>query len=367
MNAVAQSDEQRWQAVRQRDRRADGTFFYGVRTTGVYCRPSCPARLPRRENVSFHPNTTAAEAAGYRACKRCRPTQASQRERDAAMIAEACRTLQTAATSVPLQKLADAAGMSPFHFHRVFKQVTGVTPRGYAAAHREGQVRDRLQGSRRVTDVIFDAGYGSTSRFYERAARLLGMNAGEYRDGGRNARIRFAVGETSLGAILVAATERGVCVIEFGADPETLVRSLQDRFPNAELHGGDAAFEQLVARVVAQVERPQADFALPLDVRGTAFQQRVWQALMTIPAGKTATYGEIAAAIGHPRAIRAVASACAANQTALAIPCHRVIRTDASLSGYRWGIERKQALLDRERKGNLNHKEHKDHKKESIE
>lgn len=347
--SVSSSPDIRWQAVRTRDARADGDFFYGVRTTGIYCRPSCPARRPSRENVTFHASAAAAEAAGYRACRRCRPRDASGQSADVRRIAKACRLIERAATPPSLAALAGAVHLSAFHFHRLFKHVTGLTPRAYAAAHRHRTVREELQQRTSITAAIAASGYGSSSRFYEQAVRLLGMTAGTYRDGGRDARIRFAVRGTSLGPLLVAATARGVCAIEFGRDERALRKSLQARFPQADLLGGDRDFETLVERVLAQVERPQPHFELPLDVRGTAFQHRVWQALSRIPAGATTTYTDIAHAIGRPTAVRAVAQACAANQAALAIPCHRVIRADAGLGGYRWGVARKRALLKRER------------------
>jgi AraC family transcriptional regulator of adaptative response/methylated-DNA-[protein]-cysteine methyltransferase len=341
-------DEVLWEAVRRRDRQADGTFCYAVATTGVYCRPSCAARLPRREHVTFHAAPEAAERAGFRPCKRCRPDEPSQAERHAASVALACRLIETAEEPPALEALARAVGLSPFHFHRVFKAVTGVTPKAYAGAQRARRVRQGLERAETVTEAIYDAGYNASSRFYEQAQALLGMKPADYRDGGRDAEIRFAVGECTLGSILVAATAKGVCAIQLGDDPEALVRDLQERFPKARLIGADPAFEALVARVVGQVEEPRRSAELPLDVRGTAFQQRVWQALRGIPAGRTASYAEIAARIGSAQAVRAVARACAANPVAVAIPCHRVIRTDGEAGGYRWGVERKRELLRRE-------------------
>jgi len=338
-------DESRWQAVIGRDRRADGQFYYSVATTGVYCRPSCGARQPRRENVAFHASTEAAARAGFRACKRCRPDET---DRQAAAVAEACRIIAQADTPPSLIELADAVGMSQFHFHRVFKAATGVTPKAYADAERARRVRAALDGTGTVTEAIYDAGYNSNGRFYANAPGRLGMTPTRFRKGGEGETMRFAIGQTSLGAILVAATIKGIVAIQFADDPAALVRDLQDRFPKARLVGGDAAFEALVARVVGSVENPSAGFDLPPDVRGTAFQQRVWQALREIPAGETASYADIAARLGAPKAVRAVAGACAANDIAVAIPCHRVVRNDGALSGYRWGVERKQALLDRE-------------------
>ena len=343
------TDAARWQAVIERDRRADGVFYYSVRTTGVYCRPSCAARLARRENVAFHASCDAAERAGFRACKRCRPNEPVGTPH-AAAIAEACRLIATAEEMPSLDALASTAGLSRFHFHRVFKSVTGVTPRAYATAHRADRVRAELPKSRSVMQAIYDAGFNSSGRFYEASGAMLGMTPGSFRAGGSGVAIRFAVGQCSLGAILVAATTRGVCAILLGDDADGLVRELQDRFPKAQLSGGDHGFEQWVAKAVGFVEAPALGLDLPLDLRGTAFQQRVWQALRAIPAGSTATYSEIAQRIGLPRAVRAVAHACASNPIAVAIPCHRVVRIDGSLAGYRWGIERKRALLAREKR-----------------
>jgi AraC family transcriptional regulator of adaptative response/methylated-DNA-[protein]-cysteine methyltransferase len=311
----------------------------------VYCRPSCGARLARRENVAFHETVQAAEQAGFRACKRCRPDQA---DRQAAAIAKACQLIEQADAAPSLSNLADAVGISPFHFHRVFKSRTGVTPKAYADAVRARRARAALGDAATVTEAIYDAGFNSSGRFYADSTPRLGMTPTRFRKGGADETLRFAIGETSIGSVLVAATDKGVSAIQFGDDPETLLRGLQDQFPNARLIGGDKSFEQLVARVVAGVENPAAGFDLPLDVRGTAFQQRVWQALRAIPAGKTVSYSDIAEQIGQPKAVRAVAGACAANTIAVAIPCHRVVRTDGSPSGYRWGIERKRAILDRE-------------------
>lgn len=341
-------DDQRYAAIQRRDRAQDGVFVFGVRTTGVYCRPSCAARLARRENVSFHPTCAAAERAGFRACKRCRPNEASQAERQAETVRRACRLLNADEDVPALAAIARRVGVSPFHLHRVFKQVTGVTPKAYVAARRAARLQDGLVTAESVTRAIYEAGFNAPSRFYEGASGRLGMTPGAYRKGGAGATIRFAVGQCSLGAILVAATGTGICAIAFGDDPDALVRGLQDRFPRADLLGGDPAFEATVARVVGLVEAPGQAFDLPLDIRGTAFQQRVWQALRALPAGVTASYRDIAAAVGAPAAVRAVAQACAANTLAVAIPCHRVVRSDGALSGYRWGIERKAALLQRE-------------------
>jgi AraC family transcriptional regulator of adaptative response/methylated-DNA-[protein]-cysteine methyltransferase len=338
----------RWAAVVAKDAKADGAFYYSVKTTGVYCRPSCGSRLPRPQNIAFHVTRTDAEKAGYRPCKRCKPDQPALAERHVATITAACRWIEDAEEAPSLETLAAQAGVSPYHFHRLFKAVTGVTPKGYATAHRAKRVRDGLNRGSSVTDAIFDAGYNSNARFYERSNALLGMTPSDWRRGGVNAEIRFAIGECSLGAILVARSAKGICAILLGDDPDRLARDLQDQFPHAHLVGDDEEFAQLVAHVVGFVEAPQNGLDLPLDVRGTAFQQRVWEALLKIPAGTTASYSEIAERIGAPRAVRAVAQACASNKIAVAIPCHRVVRNDGALSGYRWGVERKRALLERE-------------------
>src|SRR5512140_739251 len=346
--AAADKNDPRWAAVRTRDARADGTFVYSVKTTGVYCRPSCAARPARPENVAFHATTAAAQQAGFRPCKRCKPDQPPLAERQAIQIAELCRLIEHSEHVPTLDELASHAGWSAFHTHRLFKTVTGVTPKAYAAAHRATRVRGELRKTGTVTEAIYGAGYGSPARFYERSNAMLGMTPTKYRAGGTDLEIRFAIGQCSLGAILVAATQRGVCAILLGDDPTALAHDLEQRFPRARLVGADPAFEQLVAQVVGLVEQPRIGTRLPLDIRGTAFQQRVWQALCQIPAGKTASYAEIASRIGAPTAVRAVAQACAANALAVAIPCHRVVRTDGDLSGYRWGVERKRELLARE-------------------
>jgi AraC family transcriptional regulator of adaptative response/methylated-DNA-[protein]-cysteine methyltransferase len=341
------TDDQRYRAIQYRDRAADGAFFYAVRTTGVYCRPSCAARLAKRENVSFYLSCESAEQAGYRACKRCRPREAAQSPHEAA-VRRAVQLIEMAEEMPVLAELAKAAGLSPFHFHRVFKQATGVTPHAYGAARRAERARGELARGAGVTEAIYAAGYNASSRFYEDAEARLGMLPSTFRKGGVGAAIRFAVGECSLGHILVAATDKGICAIWFGDDPDRLLRDLQDRFAQAELIGGDPDFEKTVAAVVASVERPETGWHLPLDISGTAFQQRVWQALRAIPPGETRSYTSVAAAIGQPTATRAVASACASNLIAVAIPCHRVVRTDGSLSGYRWGVEVKRRLIEAE-------------------
>ncbi len=339
---------QRWAAVLARDKSFDGTFYYSVATTGVYCRPSCAARRPKRENVRFHATCADAEAAGFRPCKRCKPGAPALYQEHAAKVARACRRIEAAEADLSLADLAKDAGLSPYHFHRIFKAVTGVTPKAYVVACRHTRVRDHLKRSRSVTEAIFDSGFNSSGRFYAGASRALGMAPSCYRAGGTDTEIRFAIKECSLGAILVAATNEGVAAILMGDKPATLERDLRQRFARARIVGGDKRFEALVAKVIAHVEAPGTSLDLPLDVRGTAFQHRVWAALRDIPAGTTATYAEIAARIGAPKAMRAVAGACAANPLAVAIPCHRVVRSDGGLSGYRWGVARKRALLKKE-------------------
>ena len=344
-------DADRWAALAARDAGADGTFVYAVRTTGVYCRPSCASRAARPENVSFHRTCAEAEAAGFRPCRRCRPDAPGLGARRAEAIARACRLIETAETAPTLAALAGAAGMSAYHFHRVFKDATGVTPRAYAAAHRAASLAARLPGAGSVTEALYEAGYGAASRFYAEGAPRLGMAPALYRKGGAGLRIRFGIGACSLGAILVAATDRGICAILLGEAPAPLLEDLQDRFPGAEIVGGDPEFEGWMSKVIGVVEAPGRGLDLPLDIRGTAFQQRVWEALRRIPVGSTASYAEIARAIGLPTASRAVAQACGSNPIAVAIPCHRVVRADGALSGYRWGVARKRDLLQREAGG----------------
>lgn len=338
----------RWAPVVARDTSADGKFYYAVRTTGVYCRPSCAARPARPENVVFYATREGAEKAGFRACKRCQPDKPPRAEQYATKVTQACRIIEESETTPTLEKLAMQVGMSTYHFHRTFKQVAGLTPRQYAAAQREKKVRDELGRGSTVTDAIFDAGYNSSSRFYEKSNQVLGMTPSSYRAGGTDSEIRFAVGECSLGSILVAQSSRGICAILLGDDPDKLVHDLQDGFSHACLIGCDADFEELVAKVVGFIEAPGIGLDLPLDVRGTAFQQRVWQALREIPVGQTASYTDIARRIGAPKSVRAVAQACATNKLAVAIPCHRVVRNDGVLAGYRWGVERKRSLLEKE-------------------
>ncbi len=342
------ADDPRWARVLARDKAADGQFWYSVLTTGVYCRPSCPSRTANPKNVAIHDTLRAAKATGFRPCKRCNPDGPSRESENAALVAKACEIIEQSEDEPSLEQLAQAAGRSPSYFHRVFKTATGLTPKDYAAAHRAGKVRRGLQTKSSVTEAIYDAGFNSSGRFYEQATGMLGMTPTTYRAGGANEEIKFAVGQSSLGAILVASSTKGVAAILLGDDPEALVQNLQDRFPKAHLIGADRDYEELIARIVGFVEKPGIGLDLPLDLRGTAFQRRVWRALQAIPVGTTASYAEVARRIGAPKSVRAVAGACASNNLALAVPCHRVIRNDGGLSGYAWGIARKRALLDRE-------------------
>lgn len=345
VDAVA---EARWTAVVTRDPRADGTFFYAVETTGVYCLPSCAARRPRRENVSFHLTAAAAERAGFRACKRCKPGQPSLAAQDREQIADLCRFIAAQPEPPTLATLAQRAACSPSHLHRMFKAVTGLTPRAFASEQRAARVRGELARGGSVTHALHESGFASTGRFYEQSARILGMTPSAYRAGGKDERIQFAISACSLGLVLVAASERGVCAIALGSERQALETELCQRFPRAQIKSGDRALSELVAKVIALVEAPERGCELPLDLRGTAFQAKVWQALRAIPAGHTLSYRELAERIALPRAVRAVARACATNPLAIAVPCHRVVRGDGELAGYRWGIERKRALLARE-------------------
>ena len=342
------SEDARWAAVLARDPAAEGEFVYAVKTTGIYCGPTSSARLPKRENVEFFVSAAEAEAAGYRASRRSSADYATASAQRTEMVARACRMIDESEVQPSLEELASHAGLSAFHFHRVFKAEAGLTPKAYASASRARRVRGELGESATITGAIYGAGFKSNSRFYEASTSLLGMSPKEYRNGGPNAEIRFAVGQCSLGAILVAQSQRGICAILLGDDPDELVKDLQDQFKKAKLIGGDDDFEQLVAQVVGFVEQPALGLNLPLDVRGTAFQERVWQVLREIPPGVRVSYTLVAERIGSPSATRAVAQACGANRLAVAIPCHRVVSRDGDIAGYRWGVDRKRALLIRE-------------------
>jgi AraC family transcriptional regulator, regulatory protein of adaptative response / methylated-DNA-[protein]-cysteine methyltransferase len=338
----------RWSAVTSRDKAADGVFWYGVKSTGVYCRPHCPSKPARRENVTFHASIADAEQHGYRPCKRCKPDQGDIEDGNAVAIARACRLIEQAEEPLALEGLAQSVALSPFHFHRIFKAVTGVTPKQYAMGQRGQRVAEKLAGKGSVTTAIYDGGFNSSSRFYAKAEGMLGMKPSTYKRGGVGEDIQFHIAKCSLGYLIVAATGKGICSIRFGDTPADLQAELRQLFPQAHILEGDEAFSKVVSETLAFVEQPQDMFNLPLDIRGTAFQQRVWAALRKIPLGKTASYQEVATSIGKPAAVRAVAGACAANPVAVAVPCHRVVKADGALSGYRWGVERKAKLLKRE-------------------
>lgn len=348
-HSASDVDDRRWSAVRDRDTSTDGTFYFAVESTGVVCRPGCPARTPLRQNVRFFDRLADALSEGYRSCRRCRPDQPSLGEQHRAIVAAACRTIEAAEAAPPLDALAGTAGMSPAHFHRIFKAITGVTPKQYAIAVRGKRLRHALAGSQSVTRALYDAGFGSSGSFYATATDDLGMPPGAYRDLGAGETIRFAIAQSSVGLVLVAATDRGICMISLGDSSDELEADCRQHFRNASVIEGDDRFEAVIRAVVASVDEPgSAPLPLPLDVRGTAFQHKVWSALRRIPLGSTMSYGDVARAIGSPGAARAVARACATNSIAVAIPCHRVVRADGDAGGYRWGIERKRALLKRE-------------------
>jgi AraC family transcriptional regulator of adaptative response/methylated-DNA-[protein]-cysteine methyltransferase len=349
--AQLSDDDDRWRAVLARDAASDGRFVYAVRSTGVYCRPTCPSRRPRRERVEFFPDAAAAERAGFRACLRCRPAEARAAASNpfARRIAAACRTIEEHADEpIALADLAREAGLSPYHFQRTFKRIVGVTPKQYAAACRERRLRGALHSGAGVTAATFAAGYGSGSRVYERSADRLGMTPAAFGRGGAGARIAFATAACALGRLLVAATERGVCAIELGDDDRRLEADLRRQFPAATIEAGGGRLDDHVRAIVRHLDGVSPGLDLPLDVRATAFQRRVWLELQRIPRGQRRTYTQIARSIGQPAATRAVARACATNPVALAVPCHRVVRTDGRLGGYRWGLKRKVALLERE-------------------
>ncbi len=343
------SDQARWKACLNRDADADGAFVLAVRTTGIYCRPTCPARKPKRQNVEFFAGAVEAERAGYRACKRCAPKGLSPLDLQQKTIEAACIRIKEAEDALTLENLAAEAGISPFHFHRLFRDMTGVTPKQYAKAKRRERFAAELKDGGTVTEAIYGAGYGSSSRFYEKDAKTLGMTPAHYKKGGAGLVIYYTVSPSPLGPLVVGATDKGVCAIQFADDPDEAEAELQDRFPEAELVANDARLKDWVATVIDYLDMPKKGLSLPLDIQGTAFQHRVWQALQDIPVGELATYSDIAQRIGAPRAVRAVGTACGANKIALAIPCHRVVGKNGGLTGYRWGVGRKKKLIHGER------------------
>lgn len=346
-----QGDDPRWLSVMARDRASDGRFLFAVRTTGVYCKPSCASRRARRENVEFFPGPREAEAAGYRPCKRCRPAGAEPAH---APILAACALVRETEEPPGLIEMAAAAGLSPHHFHRRFKAATGVTPKAFVAAESARRLRAGLDTATTVTAAIHAAGYGSSSRFYEAANSRLGMPATTWRRGGEGVAISYAVGECWLGAVIVAGTAKGICAIELGDDAAELRAALARRFPKAILSPAGPDFATLVADVIAAIDGPGDAPSLPLDVQGTAFQEQVWRALRTIQLGDTQTYAELAQRLDRPQAVRAVATACASNPLAVLVPCHRIVRSDGGLGGYRWGLARKERLIDREKSSRRN-------------
>jgi AraC family transcriptional regulator, regulatory protein of adaptative response / methylated-DNA-[protein]-cysteine methyltransferase len=337
--------QNKWQHVVARDARQDGRFVFAVRTTGIYCRPSCPSRRPRRDSVEFFANPNDAERAGYRACLRCKPTQISEQAR---YVANARKILDSAESIVTLAELSKRLGLSPFHLQRLFKRATGLSPREYQSARRVQHVKSGLRKGDDVTTALYDAGFGSPSRLYEQAPQQLGMTPGEYRRGGAGANIRYAVVATPLGRMLVAATDRGLCAVRFGDTAVELERDLRTEFHAAEIHRDDKALREYVEPLLAAIRGENTTIDLPLDIRATAFQRKVWETLKKIPSGETRSYTDVAREIGEPSAVRAVARACASNPVAVAVPCHRVVSSDGELAGYRWGIERKKKLLERE-------------------
>ena len=342
------TDGARWQAIRDNDPRADDAFYYAVMTTGVYCRPSCRSKLPNRCNVEYFATSGDAEAAGYRACRRCRPTATAKVDEREQKIIEACRIIEESETSITLGDLAMQVKMSPYHFHRLFKKVVGVTPKQYASRVQSRRFQNKLKTSPSVTEAIYAAGYGSSGSVYDRKRDQLAMKPKIYRRGADGVNIIYGVARCFLGWVIVAATDRGICAIEFGDDPESLPDLVRTRFPNAQVDKADSGFKSLVEEVVAFIESPQDAFHLPLDIQGTAFQQQVWNVLRQIKPGRTMSYTEVADRIGKAGAPRAAASACAANKLAVVIPCHRVISKAGKAGGYRWGTERKKRLLQME-------------------
>lgn len=345
------TDTQRWQAVVDKDTAAAHAFYYGVKTTGIFCIAGCASRLPKRENVLFLDTADNAVEAGFRPCKRCHPQDTAHADIASNRIVRACRAMEQAEDSPSLEELAEEAELSPQHFQKLFKEHVGISPKKYAQAIRDTKVRTALEKGESVTRAIMDAGYGSASRFYEKSKQTLGMSARTYSKGGAGLLIHYASGTTFLGTILAAFTDKGVCSIEFGESEDALVQSLTARFDQADIQPGGRDLKKQIARISDFIRSPEKRLDLPLDIQGTAFQQQVWQALKDIPAGETRTYSEVAESLGIPGSVRAVATACARNRLAVVVPCHRVLRKDGSLGGYYWGLEKKTALLENEKKG----------------
>jgi AraC family transcriptional regulator of adaptative response/methylated-DNA-[protein]-cysteine methyltransferase len=356
-NMAAVPENKWWDAVLARDARYDGEFFFGVSSTGVYCRPSCPAKRPRRENVAFFRRPEEAERAGYRACLRCHP-KAAGRNPQTEVVKQICRYIeQHLDEPVTLERLGVAFGQSPFHLQRTFKKALGITPRAYADSCRMGLLKRNLQAGRSVTHALYDAGYSSSSRLYERTASQLGMTPDKYRRGAIAATIRYTCTDSPLGRMLVAATDKGICTIQFADTDDELAEGLKREFPFAVRKHDDESMRSWTSTLLSQIAGHKLNRSLPLDIQATAFQRRVWTHLQSLPFGTTQSYREVAKAIGQPTAARAVARACATNRLAVAIPCHRVVREDGEMGGYRWGVERKRALLQLEQKGSESHSE----------
>ncbi len=343
------TDDAKWKAVIDNNSTADDTFYYAVMTTGVYCRPSCSSRLPNRANVEYYTTCKEAEIAGYRACKRCNPSANSKTLEIEQKIIRACRIIEESETHLKLEELAARVDLSPYHFHRLFKKFVGVTPKQYASQHQSQRFQKSLKTSPSITDAIYSAGFGSSGSAYDKSQDHIAMKPKDYRKGAIGITITYGLAQCFLGWVIVAATDRGICAIEFGDDPDLLPGQVQTRFPKAQLKKADIGFDSLIKEVVDFIKAPEDTFQLPLDIQGTAFQQKVWNVLRQIKPGKTLSYSDVANRIGNPNAVRAVASACASNKIAVVIPCHRVISKGGKLSGYRWGTERKKMLLDSEK------------------
>lgn len=345
------TDDPRWQSVLERATEEDGKFVYAISTTGIYCRPTCPSRRPKPEHTQIFDTAHEAETAGFRPCLRCQPERKETiRQQQLRIVEDACRMLRDTESTPDLSKLATHAGYSISHFHKLFKQIIGITPKNYTQSLRLQKLENELTNSNiSVTEAIYNAGFNESSNFYAKKDRLLGMTASTYKKGGINIMLQYTIAPCSLGQILVAASDKGISAILLGDDAETLLNDLKQRFPRADIQQGDAAFEATLATIVAFIDKPQAQIPLALDIHGTVFQQKVWQSLRQIPPGKTVSYAELAQLIGAPKAARAVAGACAANPVAVVVPCHRVVRNDGGLSGYRWGVERKRTLLEKEK------------------
>jgi len=343
------SDDIRWNAVSENNSNADGAFYYAVITTGIYCRPSCKSKLPNRDNVEYFTTCGDAEVAGYRACKRCRPTATSKVGETEQKIIQSCRIIEESETSIKLDDLATKVNLSPYHFHRLFKKIVGITPKQYTSRHRSQRFQKSLKSSPSVTDAIYSAGYGSSGSAYDKNRDQLAMKPKVYRKGADGLTLTYGITQCFLGWVIIAATDRGICAIEFGDNSDILPEQVQARFPNAQLQKADIGFKTLIKEVIDFIESPEGTFQVPLDIQGTAFQQQVWEVLRQIKSGQTMSYTDVAERIGKPNAVRAVASACASNKLAVVIPCHRVVSKTGKMGGYRWGTERKKKLLQLEK------------------